>query len=549
MSISVNSIIGCVSKILSVDVNLVDDKFKKIDPKSAEYSVLLSSLEDELHIELSTYNMVGFNINCNEDFHKTGTIQLSTKILFEGVPPDTNEDISNLNDKENGNISIRGSIWKLFLDENSLDFSLEEYLKLSNTPNPNLDTYISKDVPRTFKDVEVFNKLTEGPTKLTRVLNAFSNQYQTIGYKSGMSFIVATFLCVLPEFYAYLLFRKLITKICPFYFDLKRQQEVFDFETKINNTTTSNKTLIERINDGEFMKIQAPMVRFSRLPFRMLCKRWGCDITYTPMILAAEFNRSEHARDSDFTTNQFDNPNIVQFAANDAEELVAATEKVAKHCQGIDINCGCPQKWVMKEGYGANLLLHPEKILDMVKQVNRRTNVPCSIKIRIQPDLQQTIQLAKNAEAIGVHWITVHGRTSSQRSSHPVDFDAIKLVKENIHTIPVFANGDVFSLDDANQIKEKTGVNGVMSARGLLTNPALFLGYKQTPFECVQDFINIYSQYGDLHPVIFHRHLMYMLYDYHNKNEKVEFNSIKSVSAIIDYINDKHLFNYNNNNL
>ncbi|KAF2074748.1 hypothetical protein CYY_003936 [Polysphondylium violaceum] len=312
-------------------------------------------------------------------------------------------------------------------------------------------------------------------------------------------------------------------------------------ESVVKVYDSKKQSLLDRIHNGEFMKIQAPMVRFSRLPFRLLCSRWGTDITYTPMIMAAEFNRSEHARDSDFTTNDLDSPMIVQFGANDAEELSAATEKVINHCQGIDINCGCPQKWVMKEGYGANLLLHPDRIFDMVKTVKRRMNIPVSIKIRIQPDLNNTIELVKRAESMGVSWITVHGRTSSMRSSHPVDYEAIKLVKETV-SCPVFANGDIFTLDQANEIKERTKVNGVMAARGLLMNPALFQGYKRTPEECVLDFIDLYSKYGDLHPVILHRHLMYMLYDYHNRNEKSEFNKIKTVTGMIDYIQDKFIF-------
>ncbi|KAM9956957.1 hypothetical protein ACTFIR_003694 [Dictyostelium discoideum] len=304
---------------------------------------------------------------------------------------------------------------------------------------------------------------------------------------------------------------------------------------------SDKQNLMDRINSGEFMKIQAPMVRFSRLPFRMLVKKWGCDITYTPMIMAAEFNRSEAARDSDFTINKLDEPLIVQFGVNNAEELVSAAEKVKDYCQGIDINCGCPQRWVMKEGFGANLLVHPERIYDMVKQINNRVPIPISIKIRVQSDLKDTIELAKRAERIGVSWITVHGRTSAMKSSHPVDYDAIKLVKDNVQ-LPVFANGDVFTLSQSNEIREKTGVNGVMSARGLLTNPALFQGYDKTPIECIKDFINIYSEYGGLHPVIFHRHLMYMLYEYHNKNEKSEFNKLSTISGIMDYINDKFLF-------
>ncbi|GAM26310.1 hypothetical protein SAMD00019534_094850 [Acytostelium subglobosum LB1] len=301
-------------------------------------------------------------------------------------------------------------------------------------------------------------------------------------------------------------------------------------------------SIVERVQRGDFMKIAAPMVRFSRLPFRLLCKRWGCDITYSPMILADAFNRSQYARDSDFTTNAYDDALIVQFAANTAEELTAAAEKVANHCQGIDINCGCPQKWVMKEGYGANLLLHPQKITDMVKQTRNRVPIPLSIKIRIQPDLNKTVELARQAEAAGVSWLAVHGRTSQQRSSHPVDYDAIKLVKESV-SIPVFANGDIFTLRQAEEIRDRTGVNGVMSARGILCNPALFKGYDVTPPECVKDFMDIYTEFGGLHPNILHRHLMYMLFSVHNKHEKLEFNRLNTTSAIMDFLSEKYFDN------
>ena len=74
---------------------------------------------------------------------------------------------------------------------------------------------------------------------------------------------------------------------------------------------------------------------------------------------------------------------------------------------------------------------------------------------------------------MGVDWITVHGRLRTQRSTEPVDYEAIKLIKESVN-IPVFANGDVFSKADADRIVAETGVDGVMAARGLLENPGIF---------------------------------------------------------------------------
>lgn len=96
-----------------------------------------------------------------------------------------------------------------------------------------------------------------------------------------------------------------------------------------------------------------------------------------------------------------------------------------------------------------------------------------SVKIRIHKDLRETIDFVKTIQEAGVDFITIHGRLRSTPSSIPVNLDAIKLVAEHC-SVPVLANGDVFTLADALEITEKIGVQGVMSARGLLENPGLF---------------------------------------------------------------------------
>ncbi|CAG8439450.1 13146_t:CDS:2 [Acaulospora colombiana] len=173
------------------------------------------------------------------------------------------------------------------------------------------------------------------------------------------------------------------------------------------------------------------------------------------MILAKEFKNSGVARDSDFTTNRSDTSLIVQFASNNSVELLRAVEFVVGHVDGVDINCGCPQRWALREGIGAHLMENPETVRDMVGTIKGSgLNIPVSIKIRIHKDLRKTLDFARRAESIGLDFIAVHGRTRSQKSTSPVNVAAIKLCKESLK-IPIIANGDVFSLVDAEKLHEK----------------------------------------------------------------------------------------------
>ena len=296
-------------------------------------------------------------------------------------------------------------------------------------------------------------------------------------------------------------------------------------------------------NEVGYLRIQAPMVRYSKLPFRNLVKLYDVDVTYTPMILSDVFRNSHQSRSSEFTTNVEDSVVIVQFAASNSKDAADASELVAKYCNGVDINCGCPQPWAIKEEIGSALLKKPQVICDIIQQVKRRTSpvklsdgaeFPISIKIRIDSDLRKTVELCKRAQQMGCSWITVHGRTKKQKNSNQVNYEAIKLIKSELE-IPVFFNGGINTLTEANEMQKYTNTDGVMVAQGLLNNPALFTGVEKTPKECVEKFIQLSLENGTNH-YIFHHHLMYMLTSWMSKKERKVFNQLGTIPSIIDHL-------------
>ncbi|QRW04423.1 tRNA-dihydrouridine synthase 1 [Ceratobasidium sp. AG-Ba] len=250
------------------------------------------------------------------------------------------------------------------------------------------------------------------------------------------------------------------------------------------------------------LNIAAPMVRYSKLPFRHLVSLYDVHITHTPMMMAAEFSRSATARHSDFTTSKqergiFVLPEkdggrkrrvrgslVAQFAANDPKAFADACELIQPHVDGVDLNCGCPQPWAYSEHVGSWLLRQPDRVRDLVRAAKDRLgwSYPVSIKVRVDADLQRTQQLMETAAHAGASYITVHGRTRHQVSTLPVSLPAISFARECAKgAVPVVANGDAWGVTENELIRRETGCQAVMSARGLLANPALFSGYEVTP--------------------------------------------------------------------
>ncbi|KAG7864422.1 hypothetical protein KL919_000450 [Ogataea angusta] len=253
------------------------------------------------------------------------------------------------------------------------------------------------------------------------------------------------------------------------------------------------------------------------------------------MILAREFVRNHNARASDFSTNHADRPLIVQIGASNVTDLLRMIEMIHPYVDGVGLNCGCPIKDQVREGIGAALMSKKELVAEMVRAVKEKygSELVIETKIRVHNDIQETVEFVKMVEAAGVDFITVHGRTKNTRSSEPCNFEKIKTIKETV-SVPVIANGDCKSLEDAYRIAKDTGCDGVMTARGILNNPAMFAGFEKAPWGAIEKFWNLSTAYGLPFRLLQH-HLGCMLVGQISKRLQNELNSKSSLLELMDW--------------
>lgn len=239
-------------------------------------------------------------------------------------------------------------------------------------------------------------------------------------------------------------------------------------------------------------------VDHSELPWRMLSREYGCHAAYTPMFHGLQFATQKKYRQKNFSTCPEDRPLFVQFCANDADLLLAAARHVESDCDGVDINLGCPQDIARRGRYGAFLQDEWKLIEEMVTKLrNNLTNdIAVSCKIRKFDQLERTIQYGQMLERAGCTFIGLHGRTREQRGTKTgmADWNCIRAVKDRV-SIPVIANGNIQSLNDAEECLKFTGADAIMTAEGNLYNPALFQNIHQPAWIPARKYLDYVGKY------------------------------------------------------
>ena len=217
----------------------------------------------------------------------------------------------------------------------------------------------------------------------------------------------------------------------------------------------------------------APMSGVTDLPFRRLVKKFGASLLISEMIASRAMIMQTESSMQKCKKDESNGLTSVQLAGCDPEVMAEAAKlNESLGADVIDINFGCPVKKVVNGFAGSALMKDEALATKIMESVVKAVKIPVTMKMRMGWDSHNlnAPTLGKKAEDVGIKMLTIHGRTRCQMYNGSANWEFIKNVKESV-TIPVIANGDIKTSQDAKKAIELSGADGVMIGRGCYGKP------------------------------------------------------------------------------